>query len=218
METVFYHIIQNLYNILSSIILSILTPLAGVGVLPLDRAFSLTLGAQIGTTITGLLAALANMGQVQKSISTVKLKCEVFKIIQCLEFFTANFQTLLIGNSFQKALQIALVHFFFNVFGTLIWGTFPFMRAVPIKISVFIGELVERYRWVGITYVIGRIQKSHFLIRCSKYFLNVEYWHVFIFTRASFRDFNRQPNSSRSTSCCGRNAKNDIYFIISLKV
>ena len=135
--------------------------------LPLDRAFSLTLGAQIGTTITGLLAALANMGQVRKLISTVKLKCEVFFNYSMLGIYTGNFRTLLIGNSFQKALQIALVHFFFNVFGTLIWGTFPFMRAVPIKISVFIGELVERYRWVGITYVIGRIQKPQIFTQKS---------------------------------------------------
>ena len=44
----------------SSIILAILTPLVGIGVISLDRAFSVTAGAQIGTTITGLIAALAN--------------------------------------------------------------------------------------------------------------------------------------------------------------
>lgn len=46
----------------SSIILAILTPLVGIGVITLDRAYSVIAGCQIGTTITGLIAALANTG------------------------------------------------------------------------------------------------------------------------------------------------------------
>ena len=44
----------------SSIFTSALTPLIGIGVVSLDRAFPLTLGANIGTTATGILAALAS--------------------------------------------------------------------------------------------------------------------------------------------------------------
>lgn len=44
----------------SSIFTSAITPLIGVGVVSLERAFPLTLGANIGTTATGLLAALAS--------------------------------------------------------------------------------------------------------------------------------------------------------------
>ncbi|XP_070533451.1 sodium-dependent phosphate transport protein 2B-like [Ptychodera flava] len=44
----------------SSIFTSTLTPLIGVGVVSLKRAYPLTLGANIGTTVTGLLAALAS--------------------------------------------------------------------------------------------------------------------------------------------------------------
>ena len=44
----------------SSIFTSALTPLVGVGVLHLDRMFPLTLGANIGTTVTAILAALAS--------------------------------------------------------------------------------------------------------------------------------------------------------------
>ncbi|XP_070546832.1 sodium-dependent phosphate transport protein 2B-like [Ptychodera flava] len=44
----------------SSIFTSALTPLIGIGVVSLDRAYPLTLGANIGTTATGLLAALAS--------------------------------------------------------------------------------------------------------------------------------------------------------------
>ena len=43
----------------SSITTSLLVPLAGAGVLTLKHAFPVTLGANIGTTVTALLAALA---------------------------------------------------------------------------------------------------------------------------------------------------------------
>ncbi|XP_077996550.1 sodium-dependent phosphate transport protein 2A-like [Glandiceps talaboti] len=44
----------------SSIFTSALTPLIGIGVVSLERAYPLTLGANIGTTATGILAALAS--------------------------------------------------------------------------------------------------------------------------------------------------------------
>jgi len=43
----------------SSITTSLLVPLAGAGVLKLEQAFPVTIGANIGTTVTALLAALA---------------------------------------------------------------------------------------------------------------------------------------------------------------
>lgn len=44
----------------SSIFTSALTPLIGIGVVSLERAFPLTLGANIGTTATGIFAAMAS--------------------------------------------------------------------------------------------------------------------------------------------------------------
>ena len=46
----------------SSITTSLLVPLAGAGLLRLEQAFPVTLGANIGTTVTGFLAALAVTG------------------------------------------------------------------------------------------------------------------------------------------------------------
>ena len=46
----------------SSITTSLLVPLAGAGLLSLERAFPVTLGANIGTTVTGFLAAMAVTG------------------------------------------------------------------------------------------------------------------------------------------------------------
>ena len=52
----------------SSIFTSALTPLIGVGVVSLERALPLTLGANIGTTATGILAALASSSNVDKAL------------------------------------------------------------------------------------------------------------------------------------------------------
>lgn len=46
----------------SSITTSLLVPLAGAGLLRLDQAFPVTIGANVGTTVTALLAALAVSG------------------------------------------------------------------------------------------------------------------------------------------------------------
>lgn len=46
----------------SSITTSLLVPLAGVGIITLEQAFPVTIGANLGTTLTALLAALAVSG------------------------------------------------------------------------------------------------------------------------------------------------------------
>ncbi|XP_071943570.1 sodium-dependent phosphate transport protein 2B-like [Antedon mediterranea] len=46
----------------SSVFTSAMTPLVGMGVITLERMYPLTLGSNIGTTATGLLAALASTG------------------------------------------------------------------------------------------------------------------------------------------------------------
>lgn len=57
----------------SSITTSLLVPLAGAGVLTLEHAFPVTLGANIGTTVTALLAALAATGQNADAGLTIAL-------------------------------------------------------------------------------------------------------------------------------------------------
>ncbi|KAI6210865.1 Sodium-dependent inorganic phosphate transporter [Aphelenchoides besseyi] len=68
----------------SSVFRSALTPLVGLGVIPLDRYYALLLGANIGTTSTGLLASLAagseNL-QATLQISLCQILYNVFGVI-----------------------------------------------------------------------------------------------------------------------------------------
>jgi len=95
----------------SSITTSLLVPLAGAGLLRLERAFPVTLGANIGTTVTGFFAALA-----------------------------------VTGANVTAGLQIALVHLFFNLSGTLLIYPISAVRNIPLNISRRVTRLAVRSR------------------------------------------------------------------------
>ena len=65
----------------SSVTTSTLTPLCGVGVLPVHKMFPLTLGANIGTTFTSMLAAIAVMKPDSLQIAFVHLLFNIFGIL-----------------------------------------------------------------------------------------------------------------------------------------
>ena len=100
----------------SSITTSTLTPLVAVGVLSLEKMLPLTLGANIGTTCTALLAA------------TVSGKAE--------------------------AVQVALCHLFFNIFGILVWYPVPMMRALPLNGARWLGRMAAAYKTFPIVYTL----------------------------------------------------------------
>jgi len=101
----------------SSVFTSTLTPLAGAGLVSLERAYPLTLGSNLGTTTTSILAS-----------------------------FAAG------GDHLQAALQIALVHLFFNLTGIIMFYPIPWMRW-PISIARTLGNTTSKYRWFAVVYL-----------------------------------------------------------------
>ena len=81
----------------SSITTSVLVPLGAAGLLRLEQAFPITIGANIGTTVTALLAALG-----------------------------------VAGPNALAGLEIALVHLFFNISGTLLIYPIKMIRSIPL--------------------------------------------------------------------------------------
>lgn len=61
----------------SSIFTSAITPLVGIGVINIERMYPLTLGSNIGTTFTAMLAALAQDGDKLKNALRVSM-CHLF--------------------------------------------------------------------------------------------------------------------------------------------
>jgi len=99
----------------SSVTTTALTPLAAIGVLPLNKMYPMTLGANIGTTTTALLASL------------VSLK--------------------------KRGVQIALCHFFFNIFGIMLYFPAPFMRRIPVLGAQTLGTYTCLYKWAPLAYI-----------------------------------------------------------------
>jgi len=95
----------------SSTTTSLVVPLAGAGVLTTKQIYPFTLGANIGTCVTALLAATSISGEAQ--------------------FF---------------ALQIALVHLLYNVFGVVFFMSIPMIRNLPVYSSQWLGSKVEKNR------------------------------------------------------------------------
>lgn len=65
----------------SSVVTSALTPLCGLGVLPLEKMLPLTLGANIGTTVTALLASLVTLKPNAVHIALCHLFFNIFGIL-----------------------------------------------------------------------------------------------------------------------------------------
>ncbi|MGF1446722.1 MAG: Na/Pi symporter [Pikeienuella sp.] len=102
----------------SSTTTSLVVPLAGSGVFSLKQIYPFTLGANIGTCITALLAATAVDGA------------------------NAIF-----------ALQIALVHFCYNVIGVIVIYGLPFTRNIPIYSAEWLAGLAMKNKLYVAAYI-----------------------------------------------------------------
>jgi sodium-dependent phosphate cotransporter len=65
----------------SSITTSLIVPLAGAGIVTLRQIFPYTLGANIGTTITAIMAALATQNEVAVTVAFAHLSFNIFGIL-----------------------------------------------------------------------------------------------------------------------------------------
>ena len=101
----------------SSITTSVLTPLVGLDVIKLEQMLPLTLGANIGTTCTGLMASMVS--------------------------------------DKPEAVQIALCHLFFNIFGILLWFPIPRMRQVPLNAARKLGKVTRTWKLFPVVYVVS---------------------------------------------------------------
>ncbi len=104
----------------SSTTTSLVIPLAGSGVFSLRQIYPFTLGANIGTCITALLAATAVLG-----VNAV------------------------------LSLQIALVHFLYNVMGVIIIYGIPVLRNIPLWCAEQLAHLVQKRKKYAIIYMFS---------------------------------------------------------------
>lgn len=104
----------------SSTTTALIVPLAGTGVFTLKQVYPFTLGTNVGTCVTALLAA-----------------------------------TAIAGPTAELAMQIALVHLLFNLFGITIIYVLPFLRGIPPAIANFLADLAQRSKLYVGAYIGG---------------------------------------------------------------
>ncbi|ACK65564.1 Na+/Picotransporter [Rippkaea orientalis PCC 8801] len=102
----------------SSTTTSLIIPLAGTGLLTLEEVYPFTLGANIGTCITALIAATA------------------------------------VTENHLAALQIAMVHLLYNIFGvTIIYGI-PFLRNLPLLGAKTLATIASKRNYLAFIYIL----------------------------------------------------------------
>lgn len=102
----------------SSTTTSLMIPMASAGVVRLKQIYPFTLGTNIGTTVTSLIAAFG------------------------------------VSTAAAAALQIALVHFLFNVFAVAVIYGLPFLRNIPIFLAQSLARLARGWKLFPVIYVL----------------------------------------------------------------
>lgn len=73
------------------------------------------------------------------------------------------------------SLQISLCHFFFNIFGIMLWYPIPITR-VPIRLAKGLGDRTAKYRWFAVVYLV----LCFFLIPLTVLGLSIAGWQVLV--------------------------------------
>ena len=99
----------------SSVTTSLTVPLVARGSTSVKKVLPFILGANLGTTITALIAAL-------------------FKS--------------------EAAISLALAHLLFNLIGVIIFFPIPWLRNIPVYLSLLLGKFTMKYKVIGFLYII----------------------------------------------------------------
>jgi len=126
----------------SSVTTSTLTPLCGIGLVRLDKMFAFTVGANIGTTFTGILGAM--VADKRKTALTVALAHVLFNLIGTLIWYPLPLLRAIPINMAKmngnlaadlKWFPIAYIIFTFGVIPVILMG----LSIVSVWLCVFVG-------------------------------------------------------------------------------
>ena len=66
--------------------------------------------------------------------------------------FTAFLASLVTEST--NAIQIAICHLLFNIIRIIVWYPIPYIRQLPLSISYNLGDLLFKYNWFSIFYIL----------------------------------------------------------------
>eukprot|EP00617_Octactis_speculum_P009638 CAMPEP_0185797036 /NCGR_PEP_ID=MMETSP1174-20130828/161401_1 /TAXON_ID=35687 /ORGANISM="Dictyocha speculum, Strain CCMP1381" /LENGTH=650 /DNA_ID=CAMNT_0028492447 /DNA_START=41 /DNA_END=1994 /DNA_ORIENTATION=+ len=128
----------------SSVTTSVLTPLVAADIITLA---GLTILVQSSSVTTSVLTPL-----VAADIITLEQMLPLTMGANIGTTCTALLASLVSTKT--DAVQIALCHLLFNIFGILIWYPIPFMRQIPLRAARFLGSCTKELKIFPIIYTV----------------------------------------------------------------
>merc|ERR1712243_431483 len=134
----------------SSVFTSTLTPLAGAGLVSLERAYPLTLGSNLGTTTTSILASFAAGGDKVQSALQIALVHLLFNLTGIILFYPVPVMrwpisiARVLGNTTAQYRCFAVVYlcFMFFIFPLTMFGLSMCGRMVVITFTLLLVTLL----------------------------------------------------------------------------
>lgn len=115
----------------SSVTTSLAVPLVGAGLLTIQQVFPYTMGANIGTTFTALLASMGALAAASENGNDAD-----------------SMRTALVG------VTVAFHHVLFNVIGVALVFPFRAVRNLPIRVAEAFAGLALRNRLIPLIYIL----------------------------------------------------------------
>ena len=129
----------------SSVVTSALTPLAGVGLVTVERVYPMMLGANIGTTSTAILAAFAATGD--RIVAS-------FQIAMCHLFFNLTGILIWYPVPVMRRVPIRLAKFLGNTTAKYRWFAFLYLMVMFLLLPITVFLLSLPGWWLLVTVLI----------------------------------------------------------------
>lgn len=124
----------------SSATTGIMIALASKGLLPIDAAFPILLGTNVGTCVTALLSSIS-ANRTAKRAAVMHLMFNVIGTVIFITFFSKLTVSIVTALGDDPARQLANAHTFFNVLNTII--LLPFSGLIVKSVGILIPTTVE---------------------------------------------------------------------------
>ena len=185
----------------SSVFTSALTPLVGCGVISLERMYPLTLGSNIGTTTTALLAALAASGATLRPSIQIALVHLVFNLTGIVVFYSLPVLRW----------PVPLARALGNVTATYRWFAVAYLLGMFLILPTLVFGLsmvgpTALYAACGVAMVTASfVAMVTLLQRRAPAFLPVPLrsWQFLPLPLRSLRPYDRLVGAMTSRCCCG---------------
>jgi len=143
----------------SSATTGIMVALASKGLLPIDAAFPILLGTNVGTCVTALLSSIG-ANRTAKRAAVMHLMFNVIGTIIFVTFFSKLTVSFVTAMGDDPARQLANAHTFFNVLNTIILLPFAGLIVKSVSIIIPITSEEKEQTTYGSKYLDERIMET----------------------------------------------------------